>query len=57
MNRIIRPPRVLRHVFVCSGCGRSIFEGDWYLDVSGEQYCTVCRPIHHRVAQYAGENG
>lgn len=57
MNRILRAPRVLRHVFVCSGCGRSIFEGDRYLDVSGEQYCTVCRPIHHRVAQYAGENG
>ena len=41
-----------RHVFVCSGCGRSIYEGEWFLDEGGEQYCTQCRPLDHKIATY-----
>jgi len=31
-----------RAVFVCSGCGDDIFEGDIYYDVLGEQFCEYC---------------
>nr|DAM27868.1 MAG TPA: protein of unknown function (DUF2175) [Caudoviricetes sp.] len=30
------------HVFICSGCGRSIYEGDDYWEVLGEQFCEEC---------------
>ena len=29
-------------VFICSNCGETIFEGDTYLDVFGEQFCEDC---------------
>ena len=29
-------------VFVCSGCGEDIFEGDDYWDIMGEQFCKDC---------------
>lgn len=30
------------HVFICSGCGESIREGDGYYDIMGEQFCVEC---------------
>lgn len=32
------PPQV----FVCSGCGEPIREGDIYYDILGEQFCEEC---------------
>lgn len=29
-------------VFICSGCGESIYEGDDYWEIMGEQWCGVC---------------
>lgn len=29
-------------VFICSGCGHEIYEGEEYWDILGEQYCTYC---------------
>lgn len=29
-------------VFICSGCGKDIYEGDTYYDILGEQFCEVC---------------
>lgn len=29
-------------VFVCSGCDRDIFEGEFYYDILGEQFCDDC---------------
>lgn len=29
-------------VFVCSGCGRKIYEGEDYYDILGEQFCEEC---------------
>lgn len=29
-------------VFLCSGCGQFIYDGDDYWDVLGEQYCEHC---------------
>ena len=31
-----------RSVFVCSGCGDDILEGDSYWDILGEQFCESC---------------
>lgn len=46
------PPPELppRHVFICSGCGESICEGDWYWDYDGEQYCEDCNDAHRHTA-------
>lgn len=30
------------HVFVCSGCGEPILEGDDYWEIMGEQWCECC---------------
>lgn len=35
------PPKPKR-VFVCSGCGCSICDGDEYYDLLGEQFCEGC---------------
>lgn len=29
-------------VFICSGCGDPIYDGDDYWDVMGEQWCEKC---------------
>ena len=29
-------------VFVCSGCGDNICDGDYYVDLLGEQWCMNC---------------
>ena len=29
-------------VFICSGCGGEIMEGDDYWDILGEQFCEDC---------------
>lgn len=42
------PPRV----FVCSGCGDDILEGDYYWDILGEQFCEDCVDSSRRVAEY-----
>ena len=28
-----------KSVFVCSGCSKNIYEGDYYYDILGEQFC------------------
>ena len=42
------PPKV----FVCSGCGDPIREGDDYWDVMGEQFCEKCIDNAKREAEY-----
>jgi hypothetical protein len=32
----------LRAVFLCSNCGGEIFEGEYYYDILGEQFCEEC---------------
>lgn len=39
-------------VYVCSGCGRSILDGDEYVDLMGEQWCLTCIKDNTRVAEY-----
>ena len=39
-------------VFVCSGCGDSIYDGDDYFEVMGEQWCTECMDDMRRIAEY-----
>ena len=41
-----------RHVFVCSGCGGSIHEGEQYMDVLGEQFCESCIYKMTKEAEY-----
>ena len=42
------PPRV----FICSGCGDDILEGDDYWDIMGEQWCEHCIDESKKVAEY-----
>lgn len=42
-------------VFVCSGCGDFIYDGDDYWDVMGEQYCEDCMESMKKVAVYDPE--
>lgn len=42
-------------VFVCSGCGDDILDGDDYWDVLGEQFCENCIDSMRRVAEYDPE--
>ena len=42
------PPRV----FICSGCGSAIMEGDDYWDIMGEQWCEICIDDAKGVAVY-----
>lgn len=39
-------------VFVCSGCGDFIRDGDDYWDILGEQYCERCIDEAKGVAVY-----
>lgn len=39
-------------VFVCSGCGDNIYDGDDYWDVMGEQWCKECIESMKGVAVY-----
>lgn len=42
-------------VFVCSGCGDNIYDGDWYWDIMGEQWCEDCMEEAKKVAVYDPE--
>lgn len=42
-------------VFVCSGCGDLILDGDDYWDIMGEQFCEECVDSMKRVAEYDPE--
>ena len=39
-------------VFVCSGCGRTIREGEDYWDIMGEQWCESCIDEAKGTAEY-----
>jgi hypothetical protein len=39
-------------VFVCSGCGDNILDGDDYWDIMGEQFCENCVDRARGVAVY-----
>lgn len=39
-------------VFICSGCGEPIWDGEDYWDVMGEQFCEHCIDDMKGVAQY-----
>lgn len=41
-----------KSVFVCSGCSRKIYEGDYYHDILGEQFCEKCIDDSKREAEY-----
>jgi hypothetical protein len=42
-------------VFVCSGCGENIYDGDDYYEVMGEQFCQNCIDDARKVAEYIDE--
>lgn len=39
-------------VFICSGCGDPILDGDDYWDILGEQFCEGCIDGARGVAEY-----
>ena len=39
-------------VFICSGCGERIVEGDSYWDIMGEQWCEECIDQARKEAVY-----
>lgn len=39
-------------VFICSGCGKTIYEGNIYYDLLGEQFCSDCINNARKVAVY-----
>ena len=39
-------------VFVCSGCGHDIRDGEDYWDIMGEQWCEDCIIHARKVAEY-----
>jgi len=39
-------------VFICSGCGEPIYDGDDYWDLVGEQFCEGCIEDSRKVAEY-----
>lgn len=43
-------------VFVCSGCGENILDGDDYYEVMGEQFCQNCIDDARKVAEFIGED-
>lgn len=43
-------------VFVCSGCGDNIYDGDDYYEVMGEQFCQNCIDDARKVAEFIGED-
>ncbi len=42
-------------VFICSGCGQTIYDGDDYWDILGEQFCEECVDNARRTAEYVPE--
>ncbi len=43
-------------VFICSGCGDPIYDGDDYYEIMGEQFCQNCIDDARRVAEYIEED-
>lgn len=41
-------------VFICSGCGRKIYEDDFYWDILGEQFCEECIDGYREIAKREG---
>lgn len=41
-----------KSVFICSGCGESIRDGDDYWEIMGEQFCEDCIDEAKKVAEY-----
>lgn len=39
-------------VFICSGCGEKIYEGEDYWDIMGEQFCEGCVDQARKEAVY-----
>lgn len=39
-------------VFVCSGCGKTIYANEEYYDILGEQFCDSCITEARKVAEY-----
>lgn len=39
-------------VFVCSGCGHDIYDGEDYWDILGEQFCEDCITSTRKEAVY-----
>lgn len=39
-------------VFICSGCGENIYDGDEYFDIMGEQFCESCMREARGIAEY-----
>lgn len=39
-------------VFICSGCGDNILDGDEFLELCGEQWCMNCVDSARRTAVY-----
>lgn len=39
-------------VFICSGCGKTIYEGEDYYDILGEQFCEDCVSDARKEAVY-----
>jgi hypothetical protein len=39
-------------VFICSGCGDNILDGEYYWDILGEQFCSHCIEEAREVAEY-----
>ena len=45
-----------KSVFICSGCGDLIYDGDDYYEIMGEQFCQNCIDDARRVAEYIEED-
>ena len=45
-----------QEVYVCSGCGKPILEGEDYWDIMGEQWCEDCIDDARRVAEYIDDD-
>ena len=43
-------------VFICSGCGQEIYEGEDYWDIMGEQFCEDCIDEARRIAIYEDDD-
>lgn len=39
-------------VYVCSGCSSTIYDGDDYYEVLGEQFCSDCIDSYRQEAEY-----
>lgn len=39
------------HVFICSGCGEDIYDGEDVYQILGEQYCERCIEESARIAE------